>query len=224
MMAEKEYTERSIGGQVYLERLHGAVTDESPVIIVMHWMTGTATALDFLFDAMQKPARLIFPQGAYPSGHEAGGYSWFPFELGFYEKSEEEQAPYIQQEAAKLAILIKALKAQHAGKIIVTGVSQGGDLSLHLAAHHHGLIDIAIPCAGRLSAPMRPDHVATPLPKIRMQQGMVDAIVSVDSARKVRDWLQAQGFDAALDEYADVGHEMSEAMLNRIQAIITSEG
>lgn len=223
-MTEKEYAEKSIGGRVYLERLHGTVTDESPVVIVMHWMTGTATALDFLFDGMQKPARLVFPQGAYPSGHEAGGYSWFPFELGFYEKSEEEQAPYIQQEAAQLATLIKELKTQHAGKIIVTGMSQGGDLSLHLAVYHHNLIDIAIPCAGRLSAPMRPDSAATPLPKIRMQQGLADAIVSVDSARQARDWLKGQNFDVVLDEYADLGHDMSEAMRDRIQAIITSEG
>lgn len=223
-MTEREYAKKSIGGQVYLERLHGAVTEESPVVIIMHWMTGTATVLDFLFDGMQKPARLVFPQGVYPSGHEAGGYSWFPFELEFYEKPEEDQAPYIQQEAAKLATLIKELKAQYTGKIIVTGMSQGGDLSLHLATYHHELIDIAIPCAGRLSAPMRPDSVASPLPKIRMQQGLVDINVSVDSARKVRDWLKTQGFDVVLDEYADLGHDISEAMRDRIQAIITSEG
>lgn len=214
------YTEQTLKGVMYQERLHGDVDDTTPLVVVMHWMTGTATVMDFLFEEMPTPARLIFLQAEYPSGYPQGGYSWFPFEGDFYAKSEAEQAPFIQEEAGKIATFIDALRHQHRGKVIVTGMSQGGDLSLHLAVYYGQLIDVAIPCAGRLSAPMRPATVTNTSPIIRMQQGADDEIVSLESAQAAHAWLGERGFDAELDVYAGLDHNMSEEMRARIQAII----
>lgn len=202
----------------YIE--HGEVTAESPVVIVLHWMTGTSEVMDFLFDGMQTPAKLYYLQAEYPSGHEAGGYSWFPQGMAFYDLIDEEQALLIRQEAAKLADVIRELKAT--GKVIVTGMSQGGDLALHLAVYHSDVIDLAIPCAGRLSAVMRPDDVSDSSVVIRMQQGEVDAIVSVESAREARNWLKGKGFDVDLDTYPDVGHDFSAEMIACIQGLVAS--
>jgi phospholipase/carboxylesterase len=183
-------------------------------------MTGTSEVMDFLFDGMQTPAKLYYPQAKYPSGHEAGGYSWFPQGMAFYDLADEEQALLIRQEAAKLANVIRELQAT--GKVIITGMSQGGDLALHLAVYHPDVIDLAIPCAGRLSAVMRPDDVSDSSVVIRMQQGEVDAIVSVESAREARNWLKGKGFDVDLDTYPDVGHDFSAEMIARIQGLVAS--
>jgi predicted esterase len=220
-MDSHNFIEKSLNGRSYWEALNGEVVADSPIVITMHWWTGTATVMNFLFNGMTTPARMICLQGLYPSGHEAGGHSWFPYGAKFYdEMSEAEQAPIIREEAAKIADFISALKQEHPGKIIVTGMSQGGDLSLCLAVYHSPLIDIAIPCAGRLSPVMRPETPLKPSSQIRMQQGIDDKIVSLESARETRDWLKSTGFDVILDEYADLGHDISAAMVKRIQEII----
>jgi predicted esterase len=218
-----QFTEKALNGRSYWEALNGEVSADSPIVIPMHFWTGNGTAMQFLFNGMTTPARVIGLQGLYPSGHEAGGYSWFPHGAAFYdEMTEVEQAPLIREEAAKVAEFITALKQEVQGKIIVTGMSQGGDLSLSLAAYHPDLIDIAIPCAGRLSAVMRPETPLNPSSKIRMQQGTDDKIVSLESAREACDWLKNAGYDAVLEEYAGLGHDMSGTMVKRIQEIIAS--
>jgi predicted esterase len=220
-MNPSEYTEKSLNGRSYWEALNGNVLADSPIVIPMHFWTGTGTAMHFLFNGMTTPARIIGLQGLYPSGHEAGGYSWFPHGAEFYdEMTEVQQAPFIREEAAKIASFISDLKQEHLGKIIVTGMSQGGDLSLSLAVYYPDLIDIAIPCAGRLSAVMRPEMSLGTSSQIRMQQGMDDKIVSLESAREARDWLKTEGFDVLLDEYEGLGHDMSGTMVKRIQEII----
>jgi predicted esterase len=216
-----QFTEKALNGRSYWEALNGNVGADSPIVIPMHFWTGNGTAMSFLLNGMTTPARIIGLQGLYPSGHEAGGYSWFPHGAAFYdEMSESEQAPLIREEADKIASFISDLRQEYQGKIIVTGMSQGGDLSLSLAAYHPDLIDIAIPCAGRLSAVMRPEKPLSPSCKIRMQQGREDKIVSLESAREACDWLKNAGYDVVLDEYEGLGHNMSGAMVKRIQEII----
>jgi hypothetical protein len=84
-MSADEFTEKSIHGRSYWEALNGDVAADSPIIMTMHWWTGTATVMNFLLNGMTTPARMIYLQGLYPSGHEAGGYSWFPHGATFYE-------------------------------------------------------------------------------------------------------------------------------------------
>jgi predicted esterase len=216
-----QFTEKTLNGRSYWEAFNGEVSADSPIVIPMHFWTGNGTAMSFLFNGMTGPARMIGLQGLYPSGHEAGGYSWFPHGAKFYdEMSESEQAPLIREEAGKIASFINDLRQEYQGKIIVTGMSQGGDLSLSLAAYHPDLIDIAIPCAGRLSAMMRPETPSSTSTKIRIQQGTDDKIVSLESAREACNWLKNAGYDAVLEEYEGLGHDMSGAMVKRIQEII----
>lgn len=215
-----DYIQKTLSGTTYWERLHGDVQSDSPIVVTMHWLTGTAQAIDFLLADIKRPVREIALQGSYPSEHEAGGYSWFPQGLEFYDKlSDAEQAPLIRAETEKVAAFLAALKQKYAGKIIVTGFSQGGDLSLHLAVYHSELVDLAIPCAGRLSEPMRPEAFQ-PSAKIRLEQGAADEIVTLESARDVLAWLKQVGFDAELSDYAGVQHDFSAEMIANIQSEI----
>ncbi len=209
-------TEKTLNGMTYWEMTIGDVQPATPFALALHWMTGGAQAMKFLFANYTQPLRAIFLQGRHPSGHEFGGYSWFTGELGFYDLSEADQAPAIREEAAYIALFLNALKAEYAAPIAVTGMSQGGDLTLALAAYHPDTFDLAIPCAGRLSEPMRPanfNYPAQVLPKVFMKQGADDPIVSVDSAKEAAAWLVASGFTASLQVYENTGHEIPEAAI-----------
>lgn len=212
-------TEKTLNGTTYWEMTIGDVQPSTPIALALHWMSGDHEAMQFLFADYTHPLRALFLQGRHPSGHEFGGYSWFPGELGFYDLSEADQAPAIREEAAYIALFLGALKAEYAAPIAVTGMSQGGDLTLALAAYHPDTFDLAVPCAGRLSAPMRPDDFDYPaqvLPKVFMKQGADDPIVSVDSAKEAAEWLVESGFTASLQVYENIGHDIPLAAIEHL--------
>jgi predicted esterase len=208
-----------LGDTPYAEMLVGTIEASTSIVLALHWMGG-ATAMWPLLADCDRPLRVISLQGEYPSGDEEGGYSWYPEEGAFYQRSEKEQAPDIRLQADRIAAFLRQLREAYPARLAVIGMSQGGDLALSLAVHYPELIDMAIPLAGRLSEPMRLANFsrsAARLPIISMKQGLDDPIVSVESARQVLSWLQAAGFSASLQEYANVGHAISKAMIGDLQ-------
>jgi predicted esterase len=176
-----------------------------------------------VFEEVHKPLRAIFLRGLHPSGDPLGGYSWYPDEGAFYERPEADQAPAIRAEADRIAAFLQQLQTLYPMKIMVTGMSQGGDLTLALAVYYPELVSLAMPCAGRLSPPMRPAQFDKPkdtLPTIHMMQGVDDEIVPVESAREAAAWLVGAGFKATLQEYPDTGHTISDAMVKDIQQLL----
>lgn len=220
-----DYTKFDLNDMPYWERQHNNPADDSPVVITMHYMTGTAVAMSFLLDGIDFPLREIALQGTHPSGYpEEGGYSWFERERDFYDVlSEAEQESLIRKEVNKIAAFIKALREKYSGKFVVTGMSQGGDLSLHLAAYYPDLIDLAVPMAGRLSELMQPDAIESDnLPKVVILQGADDLIVTVDDAKVAESYLKAQDYEVSLDVYEGVGHDISEDMVEKLRTVIKS--
>ncbi len=213
---------KSLGNMPYWEVEQSGFQPDTPIVVALHYMTGDANALLFMFKDFPKPLRVITLQGRYPLGEAGvGGYSWFPDEEPFYDQSEAEQAPDIRAEADRIADFLRELKGLYPAKVAVTGMSQGGDLSLSLAVYHPQVIDMALPLAGRLSTPMRPARVDSPQkPKVFMKVGTDDHIVSVESSREAREWLQGQGYTAELREYPGVGHDISAAMVADIQGVL----
>ncbi len=215
------YTRHELNKMPYWERLHNNPSEDGLIVITLHWMNGTAEAMAFLFEGIEFPVREIAIQGTYPSGFEEGGYSWFERERDFYDMlSEAEQAPYIQKTGSKIATFIQSIREKYPhSKVAITGMSQGGDLTLHLTAHHPQLVDLACAMAGRLSEPMRPNTItADTLPKVVMLLGLDDHIVLPEPTRAAKSWLQTQNFDVSLHEYAGVGHDISEDMIDKIRA------
>ncbi len=217
-----ELTQKSLNSFTYWEELHGAVQASTPIVVLMHWMTGTFDSLQFLLADISAPARLIYLQAPYPLEAEYGGYTWFPQSMDFYDKlSEAEQAPLIKLSADTVAKFIQDLREQYPAKVIVTGFSQGGDISLALGVYYPHLVDYVIPGAGRLSPPMRPAKLDNEkLPTFYLHIGSADHIVSVESCAEITTWLKAQGAQAELFEYEGVGHEYSLPMIERIQSEI----
>lgn len=219
------FVSKSLNSTAYWEMHIGQVESNTPTVLALHYMTGDHAAMGFVFDKFPKPLRVLSLQAAYPSGHEYGGYSWYPDEDAFYDRSEAEQAPDIRTVVDQVAAFLGEFKQLYPTKIALTGMSQGGDLSLGLAAYHPELLDLVIPCAGRLSAPMRQASFNKPpsvLPAIYLKQGANDPIVSPESAREVTAWLKSVGYNASLEEYPGVGHDISPEMVKDIQALLSN--
>lgn len=216
--------QKTLNGFTYWEALHGGVEESTLIVVIMHWMTGAYDSLQFLFTEMKAPARLLYLQGPYPLEPEFGGYAWFPKSMDFYDKlSEAEQAPLIKASADTVAGFIQDLRELYSAPIAVTGFSQGGDMSLAIGAYYPHLVDVVIPGAGRLSAPLRPAKLeAETLPTFYLHVGTEDHIVSVESSSEATEWLKSQGAEAELFEYAGVGHEYSVPMIQRIQSEISA--
>jgi phospholipase/carboxylesterase len=215
-------TQKSLGGMPYWEMQIGAPTPEAPLVLALHWMTGDAAAMRFIFDGITKPLRVVTLQGRFPSGDPLGGYSWYTGELAFYDQSEDDQVPEIEAEAKRIAGFLRDYKALHsAPRTAVVGMSQGGDLTLALAMQHFALVDLAIPVAGRLPAALRPpsENLPASLPQVRLMHGVQDPIVPIASAREATAWLRDFGFDASLREYPATGHVI-EPMAPDIRALL----
>ena len=215
--------EKSYKGMRYLEDVynteHGAHIGLT--VLALHWMTGEAESLRFMFEEVEIPLRVVYAQGVYPSEMPEGGWSWFPDGVAFYEaRSLAQQAPDVRTIANNLADFLWFLENAHGGKFAVTGISQGGDLSLALALYHAETLDLALPMAGRLPPEFRPETLphGKRVPQIVMLQGAADDVVPVATAREAHAWLKAQGCDADYHEYPDVGHGISEAMVADVLA------
>jgi predicted esterase len=207
--------EKSLNGTTYWEILVGDVQPNSPTVLALHYMTGDATSLQVLFTNLNRPIRVVFLQGRYPY---EGGYSWYSDEERFYDRPEAAQAPDIKQESDAIAAFLSCYKAENSGKVVVTGMSQGGDLTLALCAYYPDLLHLALPMAGRLSSVMRPEQPPqTSLPRVSMMQGADDHIVSVASAEEAVEWLRQSGYEAELHVYPGVGHAISYGMVDHIQ-------
>lgn len=215
-------TPKSLGDMPYWEMQTGAPTPDAPLVLALHWMSGDAAAMRFIFDGMITPLRVITLQGRFPSGDPLGGYSWYTGESAFYDQSEDEQALQIEAEARRIAAFLRNYKALHpVSRIAVVGMSQGGDLTLALAQQHFELIDLAIPVAGRLPTALRllVDFLPAHLPQVRLMHGVDDPIVPIAAAREATAWLREFGCDATLQEYPGVGHVI-EPMAGDIRALL----
>ena len=58
-------TEKSLNGVPYWEMPTGQVKADTPVVLLLHWMSGSASSMRFLFDGLERPLRVIFLQAPY---------------------------------------------------------------------------------------------------------------------------------------------------------------
>lgn len=214
MASDLKVTTHELDGIRYLEYCTGtdAPSAELPCVLVLHWMgSGPETMLP-ICSAYPGAARFLLPFAPLPLGD---AYTWFP--LDFYDQPLTEQGTTIRAIADQLAGFLRAVSRQspYRGRAAVMGLSQGGDLSYALALYHPQTIGLALPLAGRLVPEFR---VAEPVtqgerPAIWVFHGADDQVVPVDLAEEAVTWLQQQGFDAHLESYPDVGHDIPREMV-----------
>lgn len=198
----------------YLERVTGGANphESLPLVVALHGLGDTPEAFGELYAGFDGKARILLLGAPDAFG---GGYSWFPFRP---EASDEERAREISRAAERLAPMLPSLAAARPtrGKPILTGFSQGGMLSFAIAARHPELVACALPIGGVL-----PEALWPPLdPKVRHPRivalhGEDDTRVPIAPTRAGITALTARGYDARLEAFPGVGHQIPAAMRAR---------
>lgn len=201
---------RVLAGVTYEEVVRGAAADGEamPVLVAFHYSGGSAAESFENYDRIAGPVRILVPLGAYP---KRNGLSYFP--VDYYQRSPDERFRVARETVDALAPFLAAVIEAHGVKPVVSGISQGGDISLLLAVYHPDLVAASFPFAAVIPADLAvsPERAAVPGPPIHVMQGEADPIVDVAVTRVRVDELAA-GLPLSLTTYPDLGHDISPAM------------
>lgn len=207
----------SIGDLQYIERVfdpaHRNAPKELPILVMIHGLGDRPDNFLHLADALTKPHRALSLQGLSPyNGSFGNGFAWFKTRVKA--GKEKKLAAEIDKAAAFVAKGLRALNKEEGKKgrrFVITGFSQGGILSYALAVQYPELIATALPISGLLPKPARrPKGKARS--KIIAFHGQADTIVPYAQSVELGAWLDAQGYDYALQSFAQVGHRIPPNM------------
>lgn len=200
-------------GLSYVETLTGDAgkNAELPMLIAMHYMSGSpATSIED-YAGLNMPIRLLSLQGPHNFGD---GFSWFPD--GYYDLDAEAQLEVTigvaNQVASFIREAIQALPTK--GKPILVGYSQGADLTHMIALREPGLILAGLPMGGRFPVEWSDTAAGEPqLPsKIVLFHGATDTAVDVRESLAAATYYAENGVTVVLHVYAGVGHSYPAQM------------
>jgi len=201
---------QELAGVFYEEVVRGATAhgEPLPLLVAFHYSGGSARESFEHYNEVAGPVRILVPLGRYPKRQ---GLSYFP--VDYYRRSPDEQFRVARDTADEMARFLEAAEGLYGSRPVVSGISQGGDISLLLAVYHPDTVAAAVPLAAVIpdALMITPDRAGRPGPCILMMQGEDDAIVDVSRTRGLAATLQA-GLPLALETYPGVGHDISPAM------------
>lgn len=198
-------------GIYFLEVVIGDATfeDELPMLVVLHGRGGSAQIPGGPFLGLTHPVRVIVPQA---SEHAGSGYEWLPVYVG--QGLVDRLSSTLFAQASRVAALVRQLTSErHArGRVIVSGFSQGGLLSMTLALYHDDLIGEAFPLSCWLPPPLVPSYRRADLayPRIRSMHGTADTTIPLGPTRDLFEQLAGLGFDVTLVPFDGVAHTISD--------------
>lgn len=189
-----------------------------PLVLGLHWSSSMPSHLLKAMGRQSGSFRLLLPSGRFP---KRGGYSYFVPE--FYELSPEQQMQALEDEAGRLIVFFDDVRRKYkcGRQTIVTGVSQGGDLSFLMAVRHPQSIRRAYPIAGRNTV-AGDSGWATAAP-VTIYSGTDDPIVRGQQSVAEFNTALAVGARMELLEFANVGHDLSERMASQLSSDIARE-
>ena len=203
-----------IAGVRYLERMRGKASpgEAVPMVVFFHSMgahpRGHARML-----ANLGPSRLILPFGAYQTD-SGGGYKWWQrgVRAGTGDDPEVRAEAVVQWQAAsdRAAEFVRQISQCRptVGKPILTGSSQGGEMSLLLASTHPDLVQSGVAVSSYLLEPFWNDRMAS----TRMIHGTGDKTVPFALAKDYAERMIAEGAPLSFQAYPSSGHGLAEGM------------
>ena len=176
-------------------------TDPLPLVFVLHGRGADARDLADLAPMMGSGYRFVFPNAPEPFEPAPGfqfGYTWFdgwPAESGSIKKSRN-----------LLMIFIDEILARYAtppGKVILSGFSQGGLMSLDVGFRiKEKLAGIVVMSGGLYEEDPPPFSPGLP---VLMEHGTDDDMIPVLAARRARRILESHGVELEYHEFP-MGH------------------
>jgi predicted esterase len=193
-----------------------AADAELPILIVLPWSRSTpAEALaEVGYVDIDAPARIVAMEGFEQDGK---GFSWWRRTGPAPEDPDrdDELVRLLADRAARLAALLGTVRRHFrgAGPPVVSGLSQGGDLSIALGVLHPAAISAALPIAARFPEPMVPGPAepGAALPLVDVYQGAADTKAPIAPLQRAIAALRGRGYPIVLHAYGGVEHEVSPA-------------
>ena len=199
-------------GIYYLEVVIGEANfdDTLPMLVVLHGRGGSAQIPGGPFLGLTHAVRVILPQATERLGR---GYEWLPVYVG--EGLVDRLSSTLFAQASRVATLVRQLRDERAtqGRVIVSGFSQGGLLTMTLALYHDDLFGAAFPLSCWLPPPLVPAYRRPDLdyPPIRSMHGTADRTIPIGPTRQLFGHLSELGFDVTFVPFDGVVHTISEA-------------
>lgn len=188
-----------------------------PLVIALHWSSSEPKALLKALGAQTARFRMVLP---YAKHHKRDGFSFFAAD--FYGRPLQDQRQGVEAEGSRLAGFIREVQNtyQCLGPVLVTGASQGGDLSFQLAHDHPRLVAASFPMLGRnmVGRSVRWQVAAPVTAYFSLTDPIVDrnqADSSVTAIRDSRGRVEVKQFVA---DGHDISAEMSTTLANDLRA------
>lgn len=186
-----------------------------PLLVVLPWARSQPAEVLAELGYVELPvaARLVVVQ---PFEEDGGGFSWWrralPAPSPADPDRDTELVERLTARADRLAALLPLLQRHFASATppVITGVSQGGDLSIMLAVHHPGAVAAALPIAARFPAPLWPSAPPTAAaPPLDAFHGAEDPVAPPAALTRAIAALAALRFPAAVHVIPGVQHELA---------------
>jgi phospholipase/carboxylesterase len=211
-----------VAGVPYLERMRGgAAPDETvPMVVLFHSLGASPEGHSKMLTNIGK-ARLILPEGVYESA-TGPGHKWW--ELGVKAAVERDpEGAAIQWEAAseRMAEFLRQIVQCRPtiGKPILTGSSQGGEMTLLMASTHPKLARSGVAVSSYLLEPFWTPRVAP----TTMIHGTGDTTVPYAWAKDYAEKMQERGAPLAFESYQSMGHAVTKPMSRTWIGMVRSE-
>jgi phospholipase/carboxylesterase len=187
-----------------------ADTVELPLVIVIHGRGADANDLADLAPYLDNGYRFVLPNAPRPfeiySGMTAG-FTWFD---GWPAERES-----IAASRALLLAFIDEVVASYPtpdGKIVISGFSQGGMMSLDVGFRTERTIAGIVVMSGALYEDELPDLRAKKDRQVLLAHGTADEVIPINAARRTRRVLEDHGIEPEYHEFP-IGHQVSEEEL-----------
>lgn len=200
----------SLAGFQYLEVVKGKMGAQKkyPLLIAFHYSSGTPEETLADYDSLKTPVRIIIPRGNHP---KRDGFSYFP--VNYYKEDSATQVNLSRITLDSVAAFVAAIEASFNTRAVVSGISQGGDLTWLLAVYHPELCKAAFPFAGFIHIQSFDEILQMPVNKVPvfLYQGEADPIIAVDYTRSAVKKLGTK-LTLKLTTYPGVKHDISLPM------------
>jgi phospholipase/carboxylesterase len=221
---EAQNTKKQLEGFYYKEVVANAeaTTQNLPVVIALHWMRSNPDEFTQYINSFKNPVRILLIEGNYPYKE---GFSFYPTSPdNYYKMSDDDKMKVLLNESDKLAKFVKAITILYPSdkKPIIIGASQGGDLSYMIGIRHNNLISLACPLLATFDNRIIKKLKSKTTAPIVAFHGEEDPIVNVSVAKNHIKLLKKSGYNAKINTYKGVKHDISEEMESDYTKLIST--